>query len=116
MKFFEEDPPIFTKGTDEKVCWPTFAYDHTAKLPVKVWDAAFRVLCGIAAARLRELWESGLKCEELQEGILKELNANANNEFLMSCSANVWVSGGKEKTHTPQVNINAVEIIEKEDA
>ena len=110
--FFEADPPIFEKGGEERVCWSTDAFDNAAQVPVKVWDGAFRVLCGITASRLREIWESGLQDEKLRQSHLDALNGHSEKEFLMSCSANVWVSGGKDKTHTPQVNVNSLEMVD----
>ena len=114
--FFESDPPLFTKGDKEQVCWSTFAVDNSARLAVKVWDGAFRVVCGITASKLREMWESGLQFAEQRKAVLDALNAHSKHEFLLSCSASVWVSGGKEKSHTPQINVNAVEIIDHDDA
>ena len=98
-------------GEAEEVCWTTDAYDSSGKLQVKIWDAAFRSLCGITADRLREIWDEGVEKEEERDVLIEELNMHSDCCILMSCTGSVWVSGGKEKKHAVQVNVNAIDVL-----
>ena len=109
LSFFEKDPPLVVRGEAEMVCWATRAYDAASMVEVTVWPGAFTKVLSLSASGLRALWEEGVEMAERRGVLLAELNANLQHEFILSCSASVWVPRGSGKRALPRVAINFAE-------
>jgi len=108
-KFFDCDPPILGADRNEKICWSTTFSDVTGVVPVRVWDKPCFELLHMTAPKMRACWEKGVTHEDQRTTLLAQLNQNLDREVRLSCTANVWSYGSKNKQHQFQVNVNLAE-------
>ena len=108
--FFVADPPIVGDSPKEKICWNTRFTDVSGSLDVKVWDRACFELFGVAASKLREMWESGVEDEDARVEVLEKLNRHLDKMWRASCTLNIWSFGTKHRQHRVQINVNFVEM------
>ena len=65
----------------------------------------------MTASKLRTLWEEGADDEGKQAPLLMNLNATLDEDVKLSCTANVWTYGNKNKEHQYQANVNIAELL-----
>eukprot|EP00969_Alexandrium_andersonii_P348483 15409086-Alexandrium_andersonii.AAC.1 len=59
--------------------------------------------------KLREMWGTGVENEEKREEIFEGLNRHRSTPVMLSCTAEIWSYGTKDRKHQAQVNVNALE-------
>ena len=106
--FFDADPPLVGDHPNEKMCWQTKLTDETGVCAVKVWDKPCYDLFQLTASGLRAKWEEGHENEGKRHDILKQLNANIDDDVRCVCKLSIWSFGTQSDNHKPQININLI--------
>jgi hypothetical protein len=115
--FFDADAPVFESTKEgsagkEIMRWAATLTDASGDVSATFWDKPCFELFEVAAARLREYWETGVEEPSKQVDILAALNKNLSKEMLCVCSAEVRTFGQKNVKHETQLNVNVVELLD----